>query len=478
MAQAAAVLPAGAQSPGEQAGGEGFRVISMTPAGELPSQVKYPSIQLQFSEPVVALKALGTQSSSSEYLTIEPKLNGVFRWKGTSILSFDSKDEVLPQKEYTIKVSPKLKSVKGNAITGQLEYRFHTEELKLTAVRPAYAEYKEGRYVSTSSVPLEAARDIGVSFNFPVNCAVVRDYIRVTDSGGNELPFTAAQNQKAKDEKNFIRLTLDAQPPEDTDVIVTLKKGAMADRDCYPTSADRQRSFHTLVKFRVTGVDWSLSSRNADDDFPVYISFSAPLKEGSEEELAKSVSTSLGRAVTKDNISVSGSCLTVSGLGVKHGDKYRILIAKTLTDIYGRQLDKDYGQDITVPQPESYALFQNSGFKALEANASPAITFYHQNIKAGSYYKLESLSGAGKAAKTFALDPARIPQDKKITEVVDLRPFLEESGGTYHGAVKFSAHIVYEYAPSWRKDSKPSLETMENEQILQVTDLGITSRYA
>lgn len=491
----AAVLPVGAQSSsvesaGGQSGGagEGFRVISMTPAGELPSQVKYPSIQVQFSEPVVALKALGTQSSSSEYLTIEPKLNGVFRWKGTSILSFDSTDEVLPQKEYTIKVSPKTKSVKGNAITGQLEYRFHTEELKLTAVRPAYAEYKDGRYVNTASVPLEAARDIGVSFNFPVNCAVVRDYISVTDSGGNEISFTAAQNQKAKDERAFIRLTLDAQPPEDTDVIVTLKKGAMADRDCYPTSADRQKKFHTLVKFRVTGVDWSRSSRNADDDFPVYISFSAPLKEGSEEELAKCVSTSLGRAVTKDNLSVSGSCLSVSGLGVKHGDTYRILIAKTLSDIYGRQLDKDYSYDITVPQPESYALFQNSGFKALEANASPTITFYHQNIKAGSYYKLESLSGAGTgsgkaegtgaAVKTFVLDPARIPQDKKITEVVDLRPFLEESGGTYHGAVKFTARIVYEYAPSWRKDSKPSLETMENEQILQVTDLGVTARYA
>ena len=477
VAQIAAVLPAGAQSPGGQqdGAGEGFRVISMTPLGELPSQVKYPSIQVQFSEPVVALKALGTQSSSSEYLTIEPKLNGVFRWKGTSILSFDSTDEVLPQKEYTVKVSPKTKSVKGNTITGQLEYGFHTEELKLTSVCPAYAEFKEGRYVNNSSVPLEAARDIGVFFNFPVNCAVVKDYITVTDSSGKSLPFTAAQNQKVKDEKNFIRLTLDAQPPEDTDIIVTLRKGAVADRDCYPTSADRQNRFHTLVKFRITSVDWSRSSRNANDDFPVYVSFSAPLKEGSEEDLARSISTSLGKAVTKDNLAVSGSCLTLSKLGVKHGDKYKILVAKTLTDIYGRQLDKDCSYDITVPQPESYALFQNSGFKALEENAAPSITFYHQNIKAGSYYKVESLSGT--SAKTFALDPSRIEQNKKITEVVDLRPFLKESGGIYHGAVKFTAHIVYEYAPSWRKEG-PSLETMENEQLLQVTDLGVTARYA
>ncbi|MBQ9539113.1 MAG: hypothetical protein IJU95_07565, partial [Treponema sp.] len=89
----ASVVPLASQSAGGGDGAsssEAFNVISMTPTGELPSQVKYPSIQVQFSEPVVALMALGKQSSTSEYLTIEPKLNGVFRWKGTSILSFDS----------------------------------------------------------------------------------------------------------------------------------------------------------------------------------------------------------------------------------------------------------------------------------------------------------------------------------------------------------------------------------------------------
>ncbi|MBQ9539484.1 MAG: hypothetical protein IJU95_09455, partial [Treponema sp.] len=313
---------------------------------------------------------------------------------------------------------------------------------------------------------------------FPVNCSVVKDYIEVTDSAKKPLSFKAVQ-----EDKSCIRLTLDEKPSEDSDVTVTLKKGAMADKDCYPTSSDRQKRFHTLVKFRVTNVDWRVNRRDDDGDFPVYISFSAPLKEGSEEEAAKHISTSLGIKLGKENLAITGRCLTVSKLGVSYNDKYTLTIAKSMTDIYGRQLGQDYSREITVPSPGSYAIFQNSGFKALEANSAPSIVFYHQNIKAGSWYKLDSLTSGngGKSAgisKTFTLDPSRIEQNKKITQIVDLRPFLDERDGIYRGAVKFTAHIVYEYIQTWGENKgKPRLEEMDNEQILQVTDLGITSRY-
>ncbi len=478
---AAAVMPVTADTKTNSAAKEPFHVIGVTPQGELPSQVKYPSIQIQFSQPVVALKALGEPMSKSDIVTIEPKLNGTFRWKGTSVLSFDSTEETVPQKEYTIKISPATKSAKGEPITGTLSYSFHTEELKLLNIRPAYAEVKDGNWVNTSSVPLEAARDIGVFFNAPVNCAVVQKYIEVTDGKGRRLGFTAVE-----EDRNAVRLTLAQKPDEDTDILVTLKKGAMADKDCYPTSEDRQKKFHTLVTFKVTNVDWNTSRYDdKQTEHPVYITFSSILKQDSQEQAAAFISTSLGTKVTAQNIAVNGRTLTVSGLPVKHDDKYKLFIAKGLTDIWGRELDRDYSYDVTVPSLGSYAVFQNSGFKAIESCATPAVTFYHQNVKAGSYYEVIPLTGAdgGKPSKkraSFVLDPERIAQDERITQVVDLRPFLDNVNGEYRGAVKFHAHINYEYKWGGRrnKDSEYKIGEMDNEQILQVTDLGISARYA
>ncbi|MBQ5450358.1 MAG: Ig-like domain-containing protein, partial [Treponema sp.] len=233
-----------AKSDSQNASGKSFTVLSMTPEGELPSQVEYPSIQIQFSEPVVALKELGEQESSSYVFSIEPPLKGVFRWKGTSVLSFDSTDKTVPQKQYTLRINPNLVSKKGNKISGKLEYTFHTEELKLNSIQPAYTAYKEGRYVDNSSVPPELAKDIALHFNLPVNAAVVSKTITVTDNKNTTYKFSALNDG----EKTLV-LHLKETPAEDRQITVTLQKGSMADKDCYPTSANRSRSFHTLIPF-------------------------------------------------------------------------------------------------------------------------------------------------------------------------------------------------------------------------------------
>ena len=79
-----------------------FRVLSFEPEGKLPSTVKSPQIYIQFSKPVVALKKLGEVMTSSDVFTIEPKLDGIYRWYGTSLLAFEADDVTIPQMEYKI----------------------------------------------------------------------------------------------------------------------------------------------------------------------------------------------------------------------------------------------------------------------------------------------------------------------------------------------------------------------------------------
>ena len=151
----------------------------MTPQDELPAAVQYPSIQVQFSEPVVALKELGTPTDKSDVFSITPPLRGTFRWYGTSILGFESAEAAIPQKRYTVTVNPKLRSLKGNVLQGEHSFSFHTEELKLARIQPGYGRSLEGDYVNSSSVPPKLAQDIAVFFNAPVNAAVVSQRVQL-----------------------------------------------------------------------------------------------------------------------------------------------------------------------------------------------------------------------------------------------------------------------------------------------------------
>lgn len=462
---------------------EDFKVLSMTPEGELPSQVEYPAIQIQFSEPVVALKELGEQTSSSYVFSIDPPLKGVFRWKGTSVLSFESTDKTVPQKQYTVRVNPNLVSKNGHRISGQLEYNFHTEELKLNGIQPAYSAYKEGSYVDVSSVPPVLAKDIAINFNLPVNAAVVSKTMAVTDDRGKSYDFNALN-----DGEKTVVLSLKETPAEDRQITVTLKKGSVADTDCYPTSADRSRTFHTLIPFVISDHTENLRWLSRQYDKPVRLTFSSILKEESEASLAAFVSAEgNGKKIqlTKENLLIQGKTLLIFGLPFDYKETYTLKIDSNFTDIYGRKLDKSYSFKITVPDAESFVSFKNSGLQTLESRFVPKIVFTHQNIKAPSSYRIEPLTLAdgtksSQKGETVTFDPEKIQQNKRITQTVDLRKYLQNVNGQYRGVVQFRADMNVERKwQDWRtKKYQTELTNYTNEQIIQVTDLGISVRYA
>ena len=81
----------GAQIP-ENFNAEPLEVVFVSPTGLLESDVHYPEIQIQFSDPVVAFEQLGAQTDKCDYAEITPKLSGYWKWIGTSTLSFVSRD--------------------------------------------------------------------------------------------------------------------------------------------------------------------------------------------------------------------------------------------------------------------------------------------------------------------------------------------------------------------------------------------------
>ncbi len=461
-----------------------FTVLTFAPDGELPSTVKYPSIQIQFSKPVIALEKLGEPSDKSDLVTIDPPLNGVYRWFGTSLLSFESSEPCIPQKEYKVTVNPKATSLDGTKISGNTQFMFHTEELQVTSVIPGYEEVKQGNYVDDEDVPVELARDVAVFFNAPVNASYISKYITVQSSNETKLEYTAAQESE-----NCVRLTLKKVPEEDISIWVTLASGAMADKDCYPTSEESEYRYHTITPFalaRFRSEEMYMDSKYAN---PVTFVMSHQLKQGSEAEAAKWITTTPAMTVTADNIYINGTNLTVHSLPVTFESEYKIKLSGEAHDVYGRKLGSSVEEKVKVPPARSYASFKDYGFHILESQFAPKLVFEHQNILAGSKYSVEPVSAADgsepKAEQQYQiveLNPDEIPQNKRIIEAVDLIPSLQKvSGGAYRGAIKFNADMKYQYRyiPWYSDSSEAEIRTSStgNTQYIQVTDLGVTVRY-
>ena len=358
-----------------------FCVLTFSPEGELPAAVKFPQVQIQFSKPVVALKELGKVTEKSDLIKIEPSLPGKFRWLGTSLLSFESKNAVIPQKEYTVTVSSKLTSVNGEKISGNLSYKFHSEQLNLVSVIAGYEAIEKGEIVDQEDVPVDYAKKFRVFFNSPVNAKYMEKQLIVTSSAGRNLNFTA---EAAKD--NAINITLKEMPETNTTIIIRLPKGASSDEGCFPVESDQVLQFCTLRSFTVNEVEFENVYCSSSYKNPVEFRLQHMLVAGSEAEVAKHVRTEPEMEITEKNIAINGKVLYVHSLPVTFDSEYKIILDENLSDIYGERLGKEFSYDVKVPSAASYAYYKDYGFKMLEAGFDPKIAFQFQNINSDKSY--------------------------------------------------------------------------------------------
>lgn len=447
-----------------------FFIVTFEPEGKLPEAVKYPSVYVQFSKPVVPLTALGTPSDESPYMSIEPPIEGVYRWFGTSLLSFEASEASIPQKEYHVNIADDVKSVDGDLLSGEKSFSFKTEALRLLSIMPGYGAIAEGRWVDTEDVPIKDATDILLTFSWDVNPAVVAKYISVT---ADDAPLAF---DVAKEGEKMLRLTLTENPPENTHVLVKLKVGARSEEDYLGTEKEQSKSFHTITPFELNYIDTDTQSYSKYTN-PVYLNFSHQLSDQNIEEIINGISTVPEMPITADNVEIRGRELAIYGLPVEFGQTYSLEIPGIAQDIYSRNLPtaEPILVEVEVPPARSYAYFKDSGFKMLEAEFAPKLVFEHQNILAESYYSVRGIDNDDVEPSHISLNPDSIPQNVRYSELIDLAPFLQKNeNGLLTGSVFFDAYMNYR-SRSWRGEYNEY--TRENELTLQVTDLGLTVRY-
>ena len=456
-----------------------FYVISANPEGSLPSNVKNPSIQIMFSEPVVPLQKLGEIQEKSDVVEIRPNLKGSFKWLGTSLLSFECEDDIIPQREYTIIVNPETVSINGNKITGPLAFSFYTEDLKLTSIVPGFDAIEKGIIFPENEIPLEYAQNIALYFSVPVDAEYVSKFLKIQDTKTKE-------NYKYKithKEKSSFNIHITEKLKENQEIAVILEKNASSDKNARKNSEEQHLSFSTLKNLSVMWTDLEAGSYSNYSN-PVKIIFNHQLKENSEEFISSLISTEPEMPVTKENIKISGAMLMIFNLPVTYESTYRLKIKEGLTDIYGKQTEQTISFDIKVPPARSYVNFKDWGFHILEAEYEPKLVFEHQNILSGSQYSVSAVRGkTGEKitkkpfTKTFTSE--NIQKDTRIIEEVPLKNQLEKAGNSFHGTVAFQSDIKYKnkYTDWKTKEVIEKEYSSKNEQTVQVTDLAITARF-
>ncbi|TFG61553.1 MAG: alpha-2-macroglobulin, partial [Spirochaetales bacterium] len=346
---------------------EPFTLVDFGPRDELPPEIKKPSIYVVFSQPVIPIAKLGPPAAASSVMDIFPAVKGVFRWYGTRLLSFEAEENVLPQREYTVRINPGVTSLGGKPLEGSNGFTFRTEYLSVRNLSVG----DPGVYYDMDDVPLEAAKNIRLTFSYPVNLDVIANYLSV-ESGGRTWPFSLSRPEAVTkdggDASGRVLLTMKDPFPENTDVSVLLLKGARSEKDYLGIPETAANSFHTLRPFSFIGYDtysWSFPRSKTGSSNPLYLEFSHPLE--SPESLAGKIRTMPAMGISADNVNVWYNSVRINNLPVEPESSYALFLSGSIKDIYGRSLKRSERITVEVPPAERYAYFPNTGSRMLES---------------------------------------------------------------------------------------------------------------
>jgi len=441
-----------------QTDSEPLTVVSWGPQGELSAAVRNPEFFVLFSEPIVPIAALGKPQTSSDIIEITPHLEGTYRWTGTSLYTFVPSEPINPQTSYTIKVLDSVTSVEGKKLssdfTGKTATEFKTTSSPLRIIN-TYIGFnyskKNNLYFSSQEVPPLAAKELRVQFNYIVNANELKGKSEITING-KKVSFSVVQ-EKADTVTYYISQDI----PQESEVVLTVDKTATT-------------SYNTISKFKYRYE--SVSTSYGKYSNPVKLYFNHPLDSMT---ILENISTSLDYELTRDNIEINNSTLTIYGLPVTFKSTYTIYLDRNLKDIYGRSLGEYVNIDITVPNAETTVNFLESGMNILEAQFPHKLAFVYQNIKEG-YYSLEETStplDSWTSFENYSLREDLItlptkPENMRIYQAVNFDDYLTNG----KGMVRFKAYVK---VPTSVTSDK--YYTRENETTIQVTDLGVTTRY-
>jgi uncharacterized protein YfaS (alpha-2-macroglobulin family) len=432
----------------------GFQVAEVGPSGTVPHENLEGGVWVLFNKPVIALKTLDKPATSSTILAIAPHIDGIYRWYGSRLLAFEPKGPLAPATEYTFSVNGSLRSLQGEALTGDTKFSFRTEPLQIVSVTP-----------SGDDVVPEAGRQVVVTFNFPVDMKTILPFVRL-QAGGRPVAFKAArpvitdraQLGPYENTDRLVVLTPEKEFPWDTDIAVRVLKGARPRPENYGTDADITEGFHTLRPLTIEETNVSMGRVGATAE----IRFNHSIKEDSA---AANVRLDDPKYPVDKNLEVSGSWVLLHSVPADFDSSFAVDVLSGMTDIYGQKLGADTTESFDVGPAAAYVQFRDTGQKVLEAQFPPKVAVEMQNVDSGRFVAGRIANPFGKlpGGSASAIDTARIARNVRHFEFFDLLPYLNDAG-------RGAAYLSWTFKGLFGGSDTP--EEVKEDLVVQVTDIG------
>lgn len=457
------------------------RIIDWGPVDELPSENRRPRVYVSFSHPMVPLAMLGEVEHSSSVMQVEPDMPGVYRWYGSRTLVFIPDNPVDAQQPVRISVDSGLSSAGGAVLHEDYQdfsFSFFRERLKLVQAFPG----RGGQPIDHSEIPPDQ-RFFSLLFNSPVDAEHVSSFIEV-ELGPVARPQKAEfsirhpESAEAGGDENLrmrsLILELSEDLPENTALRIGLRAGASAFPGYMESQEDEFRSFHSITPFEYreySSRSYTFPRSEEGDSNPVYLEFSHELDPSSlKGNMSIDLELEEGRELS-DYVEVFRNIVRLNNLPVVYESSYTLRLGDGIRDVYGRETGLEQSVEIEIPRAARYYYFPNAGSRFLEAQFVPRIIFEHQNMDDG-VWRIDSITdpfSTFSAASLYPYDFSAIPENTRWFDVKDLRPYLNDSGKGWVG-------ISWNFAEKNNRGVRPTWS--QTNLQLQVTDMGVTVRYA
>lgn len=459
-------------------------VISQWGPYQIVSENENPSFYVNFSKPVKALTALGEPEKTSDVMTIEPAIDGVFRWYGTDYLSFEASEPADPAVTYTIKINKNLKSLAGDKLKG--ENTFKTKAVPISIITIYGGISKDGEQLydsSTGAIPPNENRFLLIT-NYKLTEEKVSSELSVKVGGKTAkysiqgyyepLKFYSwngnpSYNKEAKRTNAFI-VTINDAVPHNVEIQARME------------TSGSTASYKTLTPFNIQYVNSYANYSEGKLGNPLRFGFS---QKPDLKSLVDNLSLNINYKITEKNINISGREVTLYDLPVEADTSYQLTFGTGIKDIYGQTIS------LTTPKTYNfktrglpgYVKYLDYGAKIMEAQYPHKILYEYQNVLEDSYYVLQNTNNPlntsynwetynydAPAPKDIRTDLNYALKNSRQFEEIDLNPYLTNG----YGWVDFEAHTKILSKYYW--NDAEYINDYSNKMTIQVTDLGVTAR--
>ena len=450
-----------------------FFIEDWGPQEKIVAGENHPTFYVIFSRPARSLQALDKPQTTSDIMTIDPPLPGVFRWYGTKHLSFESDIPADPTVQYTITIKSTMKSAGGKKLTGETVFKTQAEPVEVINIWGGYIKNSDCAYGwNTGALPPYENRFV-MRTNYTTKLSAIKNNLTVYVNGLTatcdiqpvyedifRMWSNYADFDKDAERTNTYLVEIKSEVPHNAKVEVRNTNGS-------------SESYFTLMPFKINEVEEMTEYSSAKYKWPLSIYFT---QVPDKQSLIQNVTYDGGKTITEENVVINGTTVKICNLDFDYNQSHTISFGN-LKDKYGQTLASSNSKyTFKTPQEKAYVRYQNYGTTMLEAQFPHKMIFEHQNLISGSYalQKTDRPSGNGQymanenTAVYYDLDLGT--KNQRNFQELDLEPFLDDG----FGFVRFESSAKYKSYNHWRERYEDETSSMNG--VVQVTDLGITAR--